>query len=132
MNTSISDIMKKVSYVLLVLVFFNLSINLLYYLQVVNYNAIKIFDNYFDVLFTNILLIILIVIYMFIYLRFMIERFNYFKSVILGVIIGIVICVLYRGLAFEEYLFIVLSSALITTFISYSLYFERIKDEVFK
>ena len=132
MNTSISDIMKKVSYVLLVLVFFNLSINLLYYLQVVNYNAIKIFDNYLDVLFTNVLLIMLIVIYMFIYLRFMIERFNYFKSVILGVIIGIVICVLYRGLAFEEYLFIVLSSALITTFISYSLYFERIKDEVFK
>ena len=132
MNTSISDIMKKVSYVLLVLVFFNLSINLLYYLQVVNYNAIKIFDNYFDVLFTNILLIILIVIYMFIYLRFMMERFNYFKSVILGAIIGIGICFLYRGLAFEEYLFIVLSSALITTFISYSLYFERIKDEVFK
>ena len=132
MNTSISDIMKKVSYVLLVLVFFNLSINLLYYLQVVNYNAIKIFDNYFDVLFTNILLIILIVIYMFIYLRFMMERFNYFKSVILGAIIGIGICFLYRGLAFEEYLFIVLSSALITTFISYSLYFGRIKDEVFK
>ena len=132
MNTSISDIMKKVSYVLLVLVFFNLSINLLYYLQVVNYNAIKIFDNYLDVLFTNILLIILIVIYMFIYLRFMMERFNYFKSVILGAIIGIGICFLYRGLAFEEYLFIVLSSALITTFISYSLYFERIKDEVFK
>lgn len=124
--------MKNFLYIFLVIVFFNISIFSFYYLGTINHYSFNIFNNYIDILITNLFIVILLVIYSFIYLKCLINKFNYFITMLVGLLIGIIISVCITNLIFEEYLYICLFSSFSLTFISYSIYFERIKDKVFK
>ena len=124
--------MKKFMFIFLAIVFFNVSVFSLYYLKIINYYGFKLMNNNFDILLTNLIYVLGLVLYMLIYSKFMINKFNYFKSGLLGIILGIIICFCIQGLLIEEYLFIILYSSFIITFISYSIYFDNVKDKVFK
>lgn len=124
--------MKNFVYIFLVLVFFNISVSSLYYLGVINHYSLLLFNNYFDILITNIILVIIFIIYSFIYKKFMIKKFNYFKIMILGLLLGGIFCLCIPNLMIEEYLFISLFISFAITFVSYSIYFETIKKDVFK
>ena len=124
--------MKKLSYILLVIVFFNIMIFSLYYLRIINHYSLVIFNDSIDVLITNLILFFIMLVYSVFYQRFMIKKFNYFKVASLGLIIGIIFCLFFSNLIFEEYLFIALYTSFSFTFISYSVYFDLIKDKVFK
>ena len=124
--------MKNFVYIFLVLVFFNISVSSLYYLGVINHYSLLLFNNYFDILITNIILVIIFIIYSLIYKKFMIKKFNYFKIMILGLLLGGIFCLCIPNLMIEEYLFISLFISFAITFVSYSIYFETIKKDVFK
>lgn len=124
--------MKKITYIFLILVFFNISAFSLYYLKVINHFCFPILNNNFDILLTNLIIIVFFIIYSIIYQRFMIKKFNYFKSMMLGILLGIILCLFFKNLKWEEYLFITLFTSFSLTFISYSIYFEQVKEEVFK
>ncbi len=124
--------MKKLMFIFLAIVFFNVSVFSLYYLKVISYYGFKIFDNNVDILITNLIYISSLIIYSYFYQRFIMNRFNYLKSAILGSMIGLIIALLLPDLKVEEFLYIILFSSFIITFISYSIYFDTIKEEVFK
>jgi len=119
--------MKRLIYILLVIVFFNISVGVLYYLGVLN----RFYNNFKEGILTNVIFIIILSLYALIYVKFMINKFNYFKVMILGIIIGIVVGIPIE-LSFEEYLFVSLFTSFSFTFISYSIYFDEVKDNVFR
>lgn len=124
--------MKNIIYILTVIVFFNLSLVCLYYLKVINNYGFVIFNNFLDVIFTNIIVFLCLSIYTYIYIKFMIGKFNYLKVMILGLLLGVIISLFIPTLIFEERLLISLFTSFSLTFISYSVYFDSVKQNVFK
>lgn len=124
--------MKKFIYILMVIVFFNISIFCFYFLGIVKHYSFNIFNGYLDILITNLILIIILFLYSNIYNKFLITKFNYLKIMIIGLVIGGIICLSIPNLIFEEYLYISLFTSFSLTFLSYSIYFDKIKEKVFK
>lgn len=124
--------MKKIMNIFLILVFFNICGFTLYYLKVIDHFYFVILNNYIDIFITNLIIIVLTFIYMNVYEKFMINKFNYITIMILGLLLGVGPCLIFKNLKIEEYLFIILYISFSITFISYSIYFETIKEEVFK
>ena len=124
--------MKRLMNIFLAIVFFNLSVFTFYYLGIIKSYSLTILDNNFDILITNVVFLILICTYSFIYEKFLIDRFNYLKIMVLGLLLGIIISLFMPRLIFQEYLYIVLFTSFIVTFVSYNIYFDKVKDKVFK
>lgn len=124
--------MKNLIYILTVIVFFNLTLICLYYLKVINNYGIVIYNNFFDVVITNILLFLILSLYTYIYIKFMLGKFNYFKIMLLGLLVGFILSICVPYLLFEERLLVTLFTSFSLTFISYSIYFDSVKKEVFK
>ena len=116
----------------MVIVFFNISIFCFYSLGIVKHYSFNIFNGYLDILITNLILIIILFLYSNIYNKFLITKFNYLKIMIIGLVIGGIICLSIPNLIFEEYLYISLFTSFSLTFLSYSIYFDKIKEKVFK
>ena len=124
--------MKSLMYIFMVIVFFNISIFSFYYFGTINHYSFNIFNNPIDILITNMIIISILILYGLIYIKYLISKFNYFTTMIVGLILGIIISLCIPNLIFEEYLYICLFSSFSLTFISYSIYFSSIKDKVFK
>lgn len=124
--------MKNFIYILVDIVFFNLSAWLLYYLGLVNNTSLVIFDSVVDIIITNLVIFVSLWIYLSVYNKFLIRKFNYFKIAVLGLFIGIVVLFFVPNAVFQEKLFIVLFTSFALTFLSYSVYFDGVKLEVFK
>ena len=132
MNTITSDNMKRLIYILAVIVFFNLSVICLYYLRVINSYGISFFNAWQDIFINNIIVFILSLIYSFLYSKYLIKKFNYFKCLVLGLLIGILISFINPNSIFEERLFVILFTGSITNchltdrFLHAVFYFSRI------
>ena len=124
--------MKKLVYILINIVFLNLSVWLLYYLGLVNNTSLIIFDNSLDILITNVTAVSIYGFYILIYRKVLIHKFNYWKIAVLGLVVGLLIVFLLKSITFQEKLFLVLFSSFSLTFLSYSIYFEEIKENVFR
>jgi hypothetical protein len=124
--------MKKLIYILVVLVFFFIGSFSLYYLGVISNYYLSIFDNYIlDVITTVVILFLFFYLYSLIYEAILINKFNYLRIMIMGFVVGFMISLIVYDLKIEEYIFMILFTSFAFTFISYSIYFERIKTEVF-
>lgn len=132
MNTITSDNMKRLIYILAVIVFFNLSVICLYYLRVINSYGIGFFYDWKDIFINNIVVFILSLIYSILYSKYLIRKFDYFKCLILGLVIGVLLAFINPSSIFEERLFVTLFTSFIVTFLSYSIYFDQVKNDVFK
>ena len=124
--------MKRLMYIFLVIVFFNVSIFSFYYFGTISHYSFNIFNNTIDIIITNLIVACILFFYSEIYIRYLITKFNYFLTMAMGLILGIIISVCIPNLMFEEYLYICLFSSFALTFVSYSIYFDSIKDKVFK
>lgn len=124
--------MKNFIYILTVIVFFNLTLICLFYLKVINNYGLVIFNNFIDIVITNVMLFLILCLYTFIYIKFMLGKFNYLKIMVIGLVIGGVISIFIPSLLFQERLLITLFTSFALTFISYSIYFDGVKRDVFK
>lgn len=124
--------MKNFIYILIDIVFFNLSAWLLYYLGLVNNTNFIVFDGIIDILITNLILIVFLCIYLNIYIKYMMKKFGYFKIAIIGLIIGAIFSFVISSANLQEKIFIITFSSFSITFLSYSVYFDSIKSKVFK
>lgn len=118
--------MKKIIYILLVIVFFNCCFLSLYYLKIFNVLGLD------KLLMLNISVFIISVIYSFVHSLFFIHKFNYYLNILVGLLIGSIYTLFIKNMILEEYLFLITYMSFLTTFISYSIYFEKKKDSVFK
>ena len=118
--------MKKIIYILLVMAFFNCSFFVLYYLKVFN----KLDISY--LLTTNLSVFLFSVAMETLYSLLFINKFNYFFVAILGLLIGVVICFIVKGLLVEEYLFIVTFTSFALTFLTYNIYFDNKNEKMVK
>lgn len=128
---------NKVSYVIMSLLFFNLLFIFYYYFKIVNFlyiNFISV-NAFVNIFVTNLFIIILDVIYIILYKIVKLEKLSYWVTTFLGVIIGGMVSFLVLGIKGHEaidYLGIISFFTINTVFISYSLYFEKEKEFVFK
>ena len=118
--------MKKLTYILLVIVFFNCYFLTLYYL--------KIFDNLGirELYFLNIGFSVGSYVYLLIYSRFFIYKFNFLLVSVVGFVLGIIVSMLFKIITIEEFLFLTTFVSISICFLSYSVYFEVKKELVFK
>ena len=80
--------MKKITYLLLIIVFFNLLTLLFYYLKLIDSYGFKFSENIvINASISNFVIIISNIVYMAIYNKYLISKFNYFITVIFGFII---------------------------------------------
>ena len=124
--------MKKFIYIFVDIVFFNLSVFLLYYLGLINNTNLIIFGNWFDIVFSNIVVLLFLWGYTMIYSKFFMDFFSYWKIALVGGLTGCILLMIFPIISFQEALFIVLYTSFSFTFLSYSIYFDNIKIEVFK
>ena len=124
--------MKKLLYILVVMVFFNLSVWLLYYLGLVSNTSLIIFDNILDIVITNCIVVFILSIYVIIYNKFLINRFNYWEIALIGIVVGSIISLFLNNITMQEKLFLICFSSFSFTFLSYDIYFDKVKKDVFK
>lgn len=123
--------MKNFIYVLANIVFFNISVWLLHYLGVVNSNNSQAFDSMLEILIVNGVMIFIFFIYLFIYTRFLIDKFNYWRIALIGALVGVIVATLIPKENVQEKLFLILFTSFSFTFLSYCVYFDKIKQKVF-
>lgn len=128
---------NKLSYIVMSLLFFNLLFIFFYYFKIVNFLYIDFvnINKLVNVLLTNVFVIAFDVFYMILYRVIKLERLSYLFTTLLGVIIGGLVSVLILGINNHEvidYLGIISFFTIDTLFFSYSLYFEKDKEFVFK
>lgn len=132
------DIMvNKISYLVMSLVFFNVLFVFYYYFKIVNFLYIDFlnFNKLVNILFTNLLILTINIVYMGIFYCLKFRKFSYVFSVVIGFIIGVIISVFVlsnKGYEVVDYLGIISYFVINFVFISYSLYFEKEKELVFK
>lgn len=116
--------MRKIIYVLLVIVFFNCSFLTLYYLKILtNLNMNKLFE-------MNIILFIFSYLYSLIYAYYFKDKFNYLFILFITLFFPLPYLI-FNKLSLEEMLFIMTFSSFSFTFISYSIYFDNKKIYLF-
>lgn len=124
---------KKISYLFMSLVFFNFLFLFYYYFKIVDFLYIELF-NYnalINILIVNFIILIidvfLILFYEFIYL-------SYFKMVLLGIVIGVIVCCFFSLTGeynISDYLATISYFIINIIFICYSLLFDKEKKVVF-
>lgn len=125
--------MKNVIYILAVIVFFNLSIFCLYYLKLIENLSVFVFlNNTYDLLIVNVLLGSILLIYTLVYKCFFLDKFKYFFTAVVGLVIGVLLSLLFNKEWSVEMVFMSLFISFSITYISYSIYFDSVKKEVFK
>jgi DNA topoisomerase-1 len=101
----------------------------------------SLFDGYLKVfnkldisylLTTNLSVFLLSVVLETLYSLLFINKFNYFFVAIFGLLIGVVICFIVKGLLVEEYLFIVTFTSFALTFLTYNIYFDNKNEKMVK
>jgi len=118
--------MKRISYILLVIVFFNCAFLTMYYLKV--FNKLEL-SNLLDM---NIIVFLLTILALLIYTKLFISKFSFIFISILGLLIGLIISFIVKGLIVEEYLFIITFTSFSFTFLTYSIYFDNKNKEIVK
>ena len=81
---------------------------------------------------TNLSVFLLSVAMETLYSLLFINKFNYFFVAIFGLLIGVVICFIVKGLLVEEYLFIVTFTSFALTFLTYNIYFDNKNEKMVK
>lgn len=128
---------NKISYVVASLIFFNLLFIFYYYFKIVNFLYIDFvrINTLVNILITNLFIITFNVLYIILYKVIKLDRLSYLFTILLGGIIGGLFSVLILGVNNYEaidYLGVISFFTINTLFISYSLYFEKEKELVFK
>lgn len=124
--------MKNFVYILVDIVFFNLSAWLLYYLGLVNNTNFVIFDGLIDILITNLIFVVFLWFYLIIYIKYLMKQFGYFKIAGLGLFVGVIFTLFIPTSNAQEKIFIVTFTSFSITFLSYSVYFDSVKHKVFQ
>ena len=129
------DVVNKVSYIIMSVLFFNLFFVFNYYFKIVNFLYIDfMFDNLMvKIIFVNFLVIFFDVIFITLYNFLKLYKLSYFLIILVGLLIGVLVSVLIlkRGYELCDYLSIISFSIINVLFLSYSLYFEKEKQKVF-
>lgn len=92
------------------------------------------FNKLVNLLLTNLLIFMFDIIFIVSYELFKFRKFSYFFMVLIGCFVGIVVSVflLDDGYGFVEYLGVISYFIIDVVFLSYSLYFDEIKNSVFE
>jgi len=119
------------------LIFFNLLFIVYYYFKIVNFLYIDFvgINTLVNILFSNLFIIVFDVLYIILYKVINLDKLSYLLTSFLGVIIGVLYSFLllgFNGYEAIDYLGIISFFTINTLFISYSLYFEKEKEFVFK
>ena len=128
---------NKISYIIMSLIFFNLLFVFYFYFKIVNFLYIDFVgvNTFVNVLVSNLVIVVLDALYIVLYRLIKLEKLSYFWTSFIGVITGFLFSfLLLRFKEYEviDYLGIVSFFTINTLFISYSLYFEKEKELVFK
>lgn len=130
--------MKKIiSYLIMSLLFFNVLFVFYYYFKIVNFLYVDLFDvNRFMNIFTiNLIVLIFDIVYILLYKLLKLEQLSYFTVIMIGFFLGLVSSyLLLKNDNYEvsDYLAVISFMIINILFLSYSLYFEKNKSNVFE
>ena len=128
---------NKLSYIVMSLALFNLFFIFCYYFKIVNFLYINFadFNVVFNVIFTNLFVAVFDAFYIILFNKIKLYKLSYLFICFLGAFIGLVMSVIVLRFSdnYEiiDHLGIISFFAINTVFISYSLYFEKVKKTVF-
>lgn len=126
---------NKISYIIMSVLFFNIIFIFYYYFKIVNFLYIDFVRGNIiaKTLITNIIIIVFNILYIFVYEYLKLYKLSYFMISILGLLIGIgaSFIILNKEYEFSDYLAVISYFIINTVFVSYSLYFEKNKENVF-
>lgn len=128
---------RNVSYLVMSLLFFNVLFIFYYYFKIVNFSYADLFgfSKLLNGILVNLYVLVLDIISILFYKICKIWKLSYFKTVILGFIIGNIASFILLGFnkyEFKDYLSIISYFMINTIFIFYSLYFEEEKIASFE
>jgi len=128
---------RVISYLVMSLLFFNVLFIFYYYFKIVNFLYIDFlnFNNFVNIILTNLIILTFDIIYIIMYRISKLDKLSYFFVVLLGMIIGIIASfIVLKDKNYEviDYLGVISYFIINTVFLSYSLYFDNVKEVVFK
>lgn len=126
---------RKISYVIVSVLYFNLFFMFCYYFKIVEFFSDKFLleNRLFDVLVINLFLVAFDVLYILFFSVIKTQKLSYFWYVGSGVFLGVIISfILFKtNNKFSDYLSMVSFFTVNSIFLSYSLMFEKEKNNVF-
>jgi len=126
---------RKISYVIVSVLYFNLFFMFCYYFKIVEFFSDKFLleNRLFDVLVINLFLVAFDVLYILFFSVIKTQKLSYFWYVGSGVFLGVIISfILFKtNNKFSDYLSMVSFFTVNNIFLSYSLMFEKEKNNVF-
>ena len=136
-DNSGDNMKKKISYLVMSLLFFNVLFIFYYYFKMVNFFYINLFDYNLvvNIMIVNFIVTLADVLIMLFYESLGFNKYPYFLFVIIGCFIGTIISFVFLGLGsyeFSDYLSIVSFFTIDIVFIGYSLKFDEEKEKVFQ
>ena len=128
---------KTLSYLMMSLVFFNILFLFYYYFRIVTFLYIDLFsfNKILNCIFINFIVLLIDIMLLTFYKPFKLYKLSYFKMVLLGIFIGVLMSLIilrWNNYEFGDYLSLVSYFLINTLFIIYSLNFEREKLIVFE